>query len=274
MPELPEVETIKRDLTSRIVGRRIIGVTLNWAKAVQIPSPEEFRHRLQGLYIKELDRRGKYLIIRLTNGEVLILHLMMSGSLLLGSHGISNRYIRTAFLLDDGTGIYFRDPRKLGRMWLVKDENGVVGKLGPEPLAPSFTAEVLGERLKKHSAPIKAVLCDQSFLAGVGNMYADEALYDAVIHPLRTANSLSAEEIARLHRGIRRVLEKAIGSYGASISDYRRPDGELGAAQFIFKVAHRAGEPCPVCATPIERITIRQRGTYFCPRCQRESQTS
>jgi formamidopyrimidine-DNA glycosylase len=274
MPELPEVETIKRDLTPRIVGRSFIGITLNWPRMVQILSPEAFSNCLIGKDITELDRRGKYLIFRLSSGEALILHLMMSGSLLLIPRGESDKYARTVFHLDNEADLYFRDPRKLGRMWLVKDENSVVGKLGPEPLAPSFTAEVLGERLKKHSAPIKAVLCDQNFLAGVGNMYADEALYDAVIHPLRTANSLSAEEIARLHRGIRRVLEKAIGSYGASISDYRRPDGELGAAQFIFKVAHRAGEPCPVCATPIERITIRQRGTYFCPRCQRESQTS
>jgi formamidopyrimidine-DNA glycosylase len=271
MPELPEVETIKRDLASRIEGRRLIDVTLNWPRAVQIPSPEEFRHRLKGLYIKGLDRRGKYLIIRLTNGEVLILHLMMSGSLLLDSHGISDRYIRTVFLLDDGTGLYFRDPRKLGRMWLVADESMVVGKLGPEPLSPSFTSEALREQLKKRSIPTKAVLCDQSLLSGVGNMYADEALFAAAIHPLRMASSLSNEEISQLYRAIRRVLDDAIGSYGASISDYRRPDGEPGTAQSIFKVAHRRGEPCPICATPIERIPVRQRGAYFCPNCQRKS---
>jgi formamidopyrimidine-DNA glycosylase len=268
MPELPEVETIKRDLAQRIVGRRFAGITLDWPRAVQIPSPEEFRHRLQGQCIKELDRRGKYLIFRLTSDESLILHLMMSGSLLLDPQGRSDPYIRTVFLLDDGASLFFRDPRKLGRMWLVPDESMVVSKLGPEPLGPGFTAQALGERAVKRPVPIKALLCDQGFLAGVGNMYADEALFAAAIHPLRRANGLSNEEIARLHRAIRRVLEEAIGSHGASISDYRRPDGEPGTAQFVFKVAHRGGEPCPICATPIERIPIRQRGTYFCPNCQ------
>ena len=271
MPELPEVETIKRDLAPTIAGRSFVGVILNWPKMVQIPSPQAFSRCLIGEVIKEIDRRGKYLIFRLTSGDALILHFRMSGSLLLDPQDERDPYTRTVFHLDDGAGLYFRDPRKLGRMWLVKDESKVVGKLGPEPLDPSFTAEVLGERAKKRSAPIKAVLCDQGFLAGVGNMYADEALFAAAIHPLRKANSLSIEEIARLHRALRRVLEEAIGSYGASISDYRRPHGEPGAAQFVFKVAHRAGEPCPVCATPIERITIRQRGTYFCTNCQRQS---
>ena len=148
----------------------------------------------------------------------------------------------------------------------------VVGKLGYEPLSPGFTAEALEEWARKHSVPIKAALCDQSFLAGVGNMYADEALFAARIQPIRRMNSLSTEEIARLHRALHQVLEEAIGSYGASINDYRRPDGEPGTAQFVFKVAHRGGQPCPVCATPIERIAIRQRGTYFCPRCQGSSQ--
>jgi formamidopyrimidine-DNA glycosylase len=271
MPELPEVETIKRDLTPRILGRSFVGVTLNWPNTVRIPSPEAFSRSLVGKGITELDRRGKYLIFRLSSGEALILHFRMSGSLLLDPQGEPDPYIRVVFHLDDGAHLHFRDPRKLGLMWLVKDESKVVGKLGPEPLDRGFTAEVLGERAKKRSALIKAVLCNQSFLAGVGNMYADEALFAAGIHPMRTANSLSTEEIARLHCALRRVLEEAIGSYGASINDYRRPDGEPGTAQFVFKVAHRGGQPCPACATPIERIAIRQRGTYFCPRCQGSS---
>jgi len=193
---------------------------------------------------------------------------MMSGSLLLDPQGGSDPYTRAVFLLDDGASLFFRDPRKLGRMWLVEDENTVVGRLGPEPLGPGYTAQALMERARKHSAPVKAMLCDQGFLAGVGNMYADEALFAAAIHPQRRANSLSNEEIARLYRAIRRVLEEAIGSHGASINDYLRPDGEPGTAQFVFKVAHRGGVPCPVCTTPIERVPIRQRGSYFCPNCQ------
>jgi len=269
MPELPEVETIRRDLTPRIVGRCFVGVTLNWPKTVQIPSPEAFSCRLVGKCIAGLDRRGKYLIFRLSNGEALILHLRMSGSLLLDPQGEPDRYSRAIFLLDDGAQLHFRDPRKLGQMWLVQDEGKIVDRLGPEPLAPDFTAEVLKERVRKRSAPIKAVLCDQSFLAGVGNMYADEALFAAGIHPLRAASSLSTEEVARLHHALRRVLEAAITSHGASITNYVRPDGEPGTAQFVFKVAHRGGEPCPVCATPIQRIPIRKRGTYFCPNCQK-----
>ena len=269
MPELPEVETIKRDLAPRIVGRSFAGVTLNWPKTVQIPSSERFSRRLIGRTIEKLDRRGKYLILRLSSGEALILHLRMSGSLLLNpSPAEPAPYFRAIFHFDDGTQLCFRDPRKLGMMWLVEDAATVVGKLGPEPLDPGFTAEVLREGAKKRSAAIKAVLCDQSFLAGVGNMYADEALFAAGIHPLRRAKSLSWEEVVRLHSALRQVLEEAIAASGASISDYRRPDGEPGAAQFEFQVAHRGGQPCPKCSTPIERIPVRNRGTYFCPRCQ------
>jgi len=269
MPELPEVETIKRELAPKIVGRSFSGVIINWPKAVQIPSAEGFSRRLIGKTIEELERRGKYLILRLFGGEALILHLRMSGSLLLKTaSGEPDPYTRAIFLLDDGVELHFSDRRKLGMMWLVEDESMIVGKLGPEPLAPGFTAEALGERAKKRLAPIKAVLCDQTFLAGVGNMYADEALFAARIHPLRKGNSLSPQEVERLHGALRRVLEEAIANWGASISDYRRPGGELGAAQFVFKVAHRGGEPCPVCATPIQRIPLRKRGTYFCPKCQ------
>jgi formamidopyrimidine-DNA glycosylase len=235
------------------------------------PSPEAFAHRLIGQYIEGLDRRGKYLILRLASGEALILHFRMSGSLLLAPQGELDPYCRAVFVLDDGARLCFRDPRKLGKLWLVDDENVVVGGLGPEPLGPDFTTDDLAQRLDNHSAPIKALLCDQSLLAGVGNMYADEALFAAGIHPLRKADSLSAEEIARLHNALRRVLNAAIDSCGASISDYWRPDGEAGTAQFVFKVAHRGGQPCPVCATPIERIPIRGRGSYFCPNCQKES---
>jgi formamidopyrimidine-DNA glycosylase len=252
-----------------VVGRSFSGVTLNWPKAVLIPSPEAFSRSLVGKKLEKVDRRGKYLILRLATGEALILHLRMSGSLLLRpTPAQPDPYFRTIFLLDNGVELCFRDPRKFGMMWLVNDENSVVGKLGPEPLEPGFTPEALAKLLSNRSAPIKAVLCDQKVLAGIGNMYADEALFAAGIHPLKRANGLSREEILRLHMAVRQVLEDAIASSGASTSDYRRPGGELGAAHFAFRVAHRGGQPCPVCSTIIERIAIRNRGTYFCPKCQ------
>ena len=273
MPELPEVETIVNDLRPNLAGRRITDITISWPRMVLQPSAEELQQRLRGQVIKEIGRRGKYLIVRLASGEVLILHLRMTGSLLLRQKSDKNHppvpYVTALFRLDDGTELVFTDRRKLGTVSLVKEEQELNQKLGPEPLARNFTLKMLAERLSKHKAPIKAVLCDQEVIAGIGNMYADEALFFAGIHPLRQANSLSPQEIRKLHRAIRQVLTKAIGSGGASISDYRRPTGEKGSQQNDFYAAHRGGQTCKVCATPIERIAVRNRGTYFCPRCQR-----
>jgi formamidopyrimidine-DNA glycosylase len=155
-------------------------------------------------------------------------------------------------------------------MQLVKDEGIVTKKLGTEPLEPAFTPEILAEKLKKRKAPIKAMLIDQALIAGIGNMYADEALFDAKINPLRPADSLSLAEINRLYKAIQTVLRDAIDSKGASVSTYFRPGGEKGSAHSHFKVAHQKGKPCPICGTPIERIPIRQRGSYYCPKCQSE----
>ena len=272
MPELPDVETIKNDLLPEIVGCRFTGVTLFWGRAVKRPSPDEFCRRLVGQAITGLKRRGKFLIFHLSSGELLILHLRMSGSLLLrpASSG-PDPYTRNVFHLDGALELRFCDPRKLGMMWLVEDEKAVVGKLGPEPLDPSFTAEFFANRLSQHAVPIKALLCDQGFLAGVGNMYADEALFAARIHPLKKGRELSREEAERLHGAIRQVLEQGIACKGATVRDYRNPFGQPGTAQLYFQVAHRGGERCYACGTPIERIPIRNRGTYFCPRCQETS---
>jgi len=270
MPELPEVETIKNELMPNIVGRRVTGVTLCWEGIVRQPSAEEFHSRLIGQTIIGLGRRGKYLIFSLNGGEALIIHLKMSGSLLLNpAPDVPDKFIRAIIHLDKNCRLYFRDPRKFGVMWLVEDINSVVGKLGPEPLEASFTPQVLLERLAKRQVPIKALLFDQGLIAGIGNMYADEALYDAGIHPLRPGKSLSQEEVERLHRSIKEVLFSAIGNKGASVDTYFRPGGELGTAHFEFRVAHGlGGKFCPVCGTPIERIVVRNRGTYFCPHCQ------
>ena len=267
MPELPEVETIKNELIPYVVGHSVTVITLFDEGIVRQPPAEEFRTRLIGQKITGIERRGKYLIFDLASGEALIVHLKMSGSLWLKP---PERFTRTILHLDGGTRLFFRDPRKFGVMWLVADKNAITGKLGPEPLGADFTPKILAQRLSKHKAPIKAVLCDQDVVAGIGNMYADEALFLARIHPLRPANSLSGEEIERLHRAIQQVLSAGINNKGASVETYFRPNGQIGTAHLQFQVAHRGGQSCPVCGTPLERIPIRNRGSYFCPRCQPE----
>lgn len=275
MPELPEVETIVNDLRPRVEGCTFTGVSLLWPRIVLQPTAEEFCRRLPGLTVGEVGRRGKYLIFRLTSGEALVLHLRMTGSLLLrdGNDASAgpNRYTTAVFCLDDGLELIFCDRRKLGTASLIVDESEIARKLGPEPLDPRFTLAVLRNRLGNRKAPIKAVLCDQKFIAGIGNMYADEALFSAAIHPLRPANSLSGDETKRLHRAIRQVLRKGIANNGATFSDYRRPGGEKGRQQDAFDVAHRGGQTCNVCSTPIKRIPVRNRGTYYCPQCQEPS---
>ena len=270
MPELPEVETVKNELEPYILGRHIADVTLNWERIVRRPSVEEFRSHLIGQRITRLCRRGKYLIFDLSGGEVLIIHLKMTGSLLLNSNQSDEKHVRAVIHMDDGTRVNFRDPRKFGAMWLVGDKEDVVGKLGHEPLEADFTPEILVRILHNRTAPIKAILCDQSFIAGIGNMYADEALFAARIHPLRPGGNLSRDEAERLHHAIRQVLKSGISHKGASVLNYFRPGGELGTAHAEFKVAHRKGEPCPDCGTPVQRIPIRNRGSYFCPKCQPE----
>lgn len=268
MPELPEVETIKNELVPYVRGKRITDVAVYWSRTISRPPAEELCARLTGQEIKGLARRGKYLIFRLGNGESLIIHLRMTGALLVKpASDEPDQYVRAVIRLD-GLALHFRDPRKFGKMWLVDDENEVVGSLGPEPLGKGFTPEVLAQLLAHRTAPVKALLCDQSLIAGVGNMYADEALFRAGIHPMRSGKSLSAEEIKWLHHAIQEVLRRGIRNKGASVTNYFRPDGAKGDAHKEFRVAHRGGEPCPVCGTPIERTVVRQRGTYFCPRCQ------
>ena len=273
MPELPEVETIKKELLPHVVGRRVTGVTLFWEGIVHQPSVEEFYSRLIGQRLTGLARRGKYFIFSLTSGEVLIIHLRMTGSLLIGQDSSEPpKYTRAIIHLDKDINIFFRDPRKFGVMRLVEDASSVVGKLGPEPLETGFTPQVLVQLLEKRVAPIKALLCDQTLIAGIGNMYADEVLFAARIHPLRPGGSLSSEEVEHLHLVIQQVLWSAIGNKGASVDTYFRPDGTLGTAHFQFQVAHRlGGELCSICGTPIERIVVRNRGTYFCPKCQPKS---
>ena len=268
MPELPEVETIKNELAPYVIGRQFTSVTVYDTRAVLQPSVEEFCRKLPGQKITRLERRGKYLIFQLASGEVLIIHLRMSGALLLNPER-ADKYTRVAFAFDSGTQLAFSDRRRLGVLWLVEDMQTIVGKLGPEPLDAEFTPDSLASLLQRHQAPIKAILLDQHIIAGIGNMYADEALFAARIHPLKKANNLSSQQVKALHNAIIDVLRSAISNKGASVDTYKRPDGELGTAHSNFNVAHRRGEHCPLCGTPIQRIPIRNRGSYFCPNCQK-----
>ncbi|MFC1980483.1 bifunctional DNA-formamidopyrimidine glycosylase/DNA-(apurinic or apyrimidinic site) lyase [Chloroflexota bacterium] len=269
MPELPEVETIKNELSPHVIGHRITGITLFWDRMVRQPSAEEFCSRLKGQEISGVARRGKYLIFSLTDGEVLIFHLKMSGSLLLKPASVEpDKFTRAIIYMDEDTALHFRDPRKFGGMWLAEDKNTITGKLGPEPLKADFTPQLLTRLLNNRTAPVKALLLDQNLIAGIGNMYADEALFAARIHPRRSGGSLSGDEIERLHHAIQHVLRTAISNKGASINTYFRPEGGQGTAHVNFRVAHRGGKPCPICGTPIQRLPIRNRGSYFCPNCQ------
>ncbi len=267
MPELPEVETIKNELLPYVVGRTVTGVTLFWERIVRSPSSDEFTSQLIGRQITGLSRRGKYLLFGLSGGSLLVMHMKMTGSLLIDP--ADDRFTRAIIYLDNGSELHFWDPRKFGVMWLAEDDNDVAAKLGPEPLGESFTVEVLSQLLKNRTAPVKPVLLDQSIIAGIGNMYADEALFDSKIHPLRPAGSLSDDEIQRLYISIGKVLRKALYKKGASIRNYIRPDGNPGTAHDEFIVAHGVGKNCPDCGTPVQRIVVRGRGTYLCPSCQR-----
>jgi len=218
MPELPEVETIRNELAPHLIGRRITSVNLIWEGGMKHLSPDDFRRRLTGQQITALGRRGKYLVFRLSGGESLIIHMRMTGILLLKPPSAQpEKYTRAVFRLDDGSQLFFNDMRKLGTMRLSEDAEGVTGELGPEPLAEAFTAQSLSDLLENRKAPIKALLLDQHLLAGVGNMYADEALFSAGIHPLRAGGSLTEGETERLYKAIREVLRKAIAGKGASV---------------------------------------------------------
>ena len=270
MPELPEVETVRNELLPHVIGRQITSVTLVWEGIVKEPSVSEFLAGVIGQRISGIARRGKYLMVHLGSGNLLVIHLKMSGSLIVGPDSPEPpRFCRAIVHLDNDTSVFFIDPRKFGEMRLEADAGRVEGKLGPEPLQDGFTPEALAGILAGRKAPVKALLLNQKLIAGIGNMYADEALYAARINPWRLGGSLSRREIARLYDEIRRILWAAIENKGASVDTYFRPDGSEGTAHYEFRVAHKlGGETCSVCDGPIERGLVGNRGTYYCPRCQ------
>jgi len=271
MPELPEVETIARSLREgrpnqpSIQGKRIADVNLLWDRSLATPGSEEFKTRLVGQVIQEISRRGKYLIIQLSADQTLLFHLRMSGDLVLrADEGLPAPHDRLILSFDDNLCLVFNDTRKFGRVWLVSDPQPILESLGPEPLDPAFTAEGLNKRLRAYHRQIKPLLMDQTFLAGLGNIYTDEALHMAGIHPLTPSNTLTSSETNRLWQSIRHVLQEGIRLSGASI-DWVYRGGEF---QNHFRVYKRAGEPCPVCGTDVQKITVGQRGTHYCPQCQ------
>jgi formamidopyrimidine-DNA glycosylase len=283
MPELPEVETFLRDLEPDLRGRTIVAAQVFWERSIAAPAATEFPTRLQGRRFAGFARRGKYMLFTLQQADVpdsadetLIVHLRMTGRLSIEPAGSSgDAHTHVILDLDDGRRLHFRDPRKFGRLWLVGDASDVIAKLGPEPDDPQFTTALLAQRLAGRSAPIKALLLDQRIVAGVGNIYADEALFAARIHPRRAGGNLSMEEVERLHAAIRDVLGRAVAQMGSSLgagsTNYRRPGGEIGGFQEEHQVFRRTGLPCLRCGHPIERIIVGQRSTHFCPQCQPEA---
>lgn len=275
MPELPEVETIRRQLEPVVVDRTVSRVRVHDALLVSPDSPNRFRRRLEGQRVTAAGRRGKYLMFDLASGDVLAMHLRMTGHLHYAPDGVSppDRHRRARFVLDDGATVDFSDVRRFGRAWIVPhDHPDPAGywdaKLGVEPLGPRFTADRLAALLAGRSAPIKASLLDQRLIAGVGNIYADEALFQAGVHPGRPAGSLDADEVAALRNAVRDRLRAGVRSGGASIDRYRDTVGEPGAMQTLLRVHLHEGEPCGRCGATIVKTRVAQRGTYFCPTCQ------
>ena len=271
MPELPEVETMVRRLREPIVGRTIVGVSLDWNRMVGQPTPAEFRRRLPGLTVLSIDRRAKYLVFALSEGpapaatatQFLLIHLKMSGKLsVVERNAPIEKHDRVVFDLDNGQQLRFNDVRKFGKMWAVIDPDEVTGSIGPEPLDAGFNLPKFRALVQSRSGVIKPLLLNQAFLAGVGNIYADESLWLAKIHPLRKADSLSNAEIAALYRAIRRVLRKAIEDQGTDAGD-----GVI-EGDYAPRVYGREGQPCHRCHQPLRRIVVGQRGTHFCPQCQ------
>jgi formamidopyrimidine-DNA glycosylase len=272
MPELPEVETIRRQLEPELRDRTIERLEVldpRWSRPV---APQTLEAAVSGRPISRLGRRGKYLLLGLDRDETLVMHLRMTGNLrLAGSGEASAPYLRARFILDDGRELWFTDARRFGEAFLV-DEAGLAARLderlGIEPLSPEFTAEALGEIAAGRTAPLKSFLIDQRRIAGVGNIYADEALFRARLHPLSPAGSMRAEHHAALRSGVVEALRAGIDGGGASIDDYRDARGGRGTMQEEFLVHTRVGEPCPRCGGEIRRIVVGGRSTYYCPSCQ------
>jgi formamidopyrimidine-DNA glycosylase len=287
MPELPEVETVCRQLDPELAGRRIDALEVLDARWCRPSMPAQMEAAVGGATIEGLGRRGKYLLLALAGRRTLVMHLRMTGNLVLvegedkldpsegrrlyeGERSVSERHLRARFTLEDGRELWFTDPRRFGEAFLIDDADlgQRFAKLGVEPFSDAFTPDALGEMAAGRTAPLKSFLLDQSHIAGVGNIYADEALFRARLHPLSPAGSMKPEHLEVLRDAVVAALEAGIDGGGASIDDYRDGRGEKGTMQDEFLVHTREGEPCPECGGPISRIVVSGRSTYYCPSCQ------
>jgi formamidopyrimidine-DNA glycosylase len=279
MPELPEVESVRRQLEPALVGRHFERVEIFDSRLVRPQEPAAVAAELEGERVASVERRGKYLVVGFESGRVLLIHLRMTGSLRHAPAGTlqDDPHRRAVVNLDDGSDVAYRDVRRFGT-WLLLEpgeaEPHLDARVGIEPLEAVFTAARLGERLETRRAPVKAALLDQRTLAGMGNIYVDEALWRARINPLRPAESLDRDEVRRLHRGIRAALEHGIARQGSTLRDYALPDGGSGSMQDEFRVYGREGEPCERCGMPIAKTRVAGRGTWFCPSCQPQAASS
>jgi formamidopyrimidine-DNA glycosylase len=270
VPELPEVETVARDLRPLITGATIVDAETRWARTLRDLTPEAFASGVTGRRIEAVGRRGKQVVVELSGGAFLTIHLKMTGQLFVVRQDTpDDPYVRLILQLEDGREIRFRDIRKFGRVGLyVAADDDPFATTGPEPLADSFTVAAFRRRVRGRKGRLKPLLLDQSFIAGVGNIYADEALWAARLHPLRTARTLRPPDERRLWLELRRILAEAVIRRGSSIDDYTAPDGD-GEMQEHLRVYQRAGEPCLRCGRPIRRIVVGGRATHFCSWCQR-----
>lgn len=272
MPELPEVETIRLTLKPKLIGRTIVKGEVHWAKLIQNQAVDDFLTEIDHQKITDLDRRGKYLLFYFENDLVLAIHLRMTGQLIVEPAGtIPAKATYMQLTLDDGNELRFRDQRKFGRVWLFNVNNPPISlkKLGPEPLSADFTIQRLTAQLLHRQTAIKKALLDQEIIAGIGNIYADEALFLAGIHPARLVASLNTEELGKLYHAIRQVLSEGIKNRGTTKRDYRDGDGNPGSNQEKLRVYDRKGLACLQCGNMIVKMTFGGRGTHFCPICQK-----
>lgn len=273
MPEMPEVETIRRTLDDKVTGRKILRVGMLLPRLVKWPSPGEFQALVTDTVITRLARRGKYLLFYLDSGIVMVVHLRMTGRLFVQTEWTDDRFARIVFELDDAKRLVYADSRTLGTLYAMPEAElwRIAGlhTLGPEPLSPEFTPGYFREKLRGRKGKIKALLLDQKVIGGLGNIYVDESLALAGIHPERAADSLREEEAAKLYGAINTVIEQGIQYGGTSFRDYRDGEGGRGSNQNHLSVYGRKSQPCKICGTPIAKGEVAGRGTHYCPNCQK-----